>query len=399
MASYGVSFFPSHKKMKESPSKRQNREESSILCLVMDSHVVTFFVEVISHQLFARLSRCCKKFKGILAIFKTQKIDQLLALYASRTGEVDRLVGVSRAYRMFRDNQITESQYRTLYNTFYLNDCQRMLDLDKRDEYGSFMPWRFDAFSVWNPPVSCFRWSENSPVDQHLQSLKQIRYPDPLEIMPLNTTAFALELACQGYDLWILGRIVERRTGGYHAKTYVGKWNSLEDIDFWTVKQLCEKIPRLYQEFPDHIIQMLVNEEGNATWLQIPRLISVEKFVSLRTQPYELADILRLGFSAKEFSTVKTEFNMLPPVSVMAWLHSYNPYFLVDPEANHLRLAFVPIVRVLEAKESFRYVLTSGLAKGLLTRLKAEATSLAIDNVIANFKIFSTEEERLQFLY
>jgi hypothetical protein len=383
----------------DSPAKRQRMQESSIVHLVLNSMITSFFVESLSHQLFARLSRCCRNFRDTLAILKPQKVDQLLALYARRTGDLAQMVGVSRAYRMFRDNQITETQYRILYNTFYLKDNQPLLNLDSRTKDGYFITQLSHVATSWYPPVSCFRWSENFPTDKHFQSLKQIRYPYPLDLMPFGTSSFALELACQGYDLFILGRAIERRASPAYMKTHVGKWNSVEDVDFWTVKQLCERVPRLYDEFPDHILELLVNEHGNATWLQLPRLISVKTFVALRTQPYELADVLRLGFSPKEFSTVKVGFNLLPPVSVLAWLHADNPKFLFDIEANYLRLAFVPIARTLAAQASFRYVLTSGLAKGLLAKMKAEATTLAIGNVIRSFTDVSDESERLQFLY
>jgi hypothetical protein len=348
-------------KMEEPTAKRQRILDDSILSYVME---LPQFIESMSHQVFARLSRTCRTYRDQLTLYKELKIKQLLESYSMRTNEPHRAIGVSRAFRMFQDKQITEQQYRTLYNAFYAEDPQPLLDLDMRDEYNRL------KYRMVTPISSQYIGLEsNGPI---IRTLRRSRYPFPLELMPVEAAEYVLELAFQGHDLFTLGRATELKCQ-YPRRQFMSDFWSLEDIDFDATAKLLAHQPELYSDIPGYIYDLLVNEPNFTTSFRLSKqIINVDLFVSSRKRPYELKDVKLLGFSADTFAAAYADFRLIPPPSVLEWLHQNNPGFLIAPDSICLRRAFVRHDITEQNKSSFEYIRSAGLSEGLIRILEEE---------------------------
>lgn len=347
------------KKRVESLAKRQKNHDVSILAYAME---FPQFVESMSHQVFARLSRTCRTYRDRLALYKELKINQLLVSYSMRTGEPYRTYGVSRAFRMFQDKQITEQQYRTLYDAFYVDDPQPSLDLDMRDEYNR-LKYR-QATPIKSQHIGMV---ENGRI---ALTLRRSRYPFPLELLQIDAAEWVLELAFQGYDLFTLGRATELKCQ-YPRRQFMSDFWSLEDIDFDATAKLLAHQPELYSDIPGYIYDLLVNEPNFTTSFRLSKqIINVDLFVSSRKRPYELKDVKLLGFSADTFAAAYADFRLIPPPSVLEWLQQNNPGFLIAPKSTCLRRAFVRHDISEQNKASFEYIRSAGLSEGLIRMLE-----------------------------
>jgi hypothetical protein len=145
----------------------------------------------------------------------------------------------------------------------------------------------------------------------------------------------------------------------------------LEDIDFDTTAKLLVHRPQLYSDLPKYIYALLINEPNFTTLFRLSKqIITVESFVYSRNRPYELKDVKLLGFSADTFATAHADFRLVPPPSVLEWLHQNNPGFLTAPESTYLRQTFIHHDITEQNKASFEYIRSTGLSEGLIRMLE-----------------------------
>jgi hypothetical protein len=337
----------------EPSAKRQRKEELlSIFHLLMDSPVAKVFVGWIDYSQFGRLLRCCKSFKASFGVHTQNKINQLVeAVGHNPFYRIDR---IARLFRMYYDKQLTETQYRRAYNAFHLKFPNANIDVDTL-----FNPDNRTASGELIKQIP----TQRADIRTILEYIKFWRYPTPLDFLLPGSNA-EIELALQGYELPIIQKAALLRPPFNFGHNF-SYWHNLNDINFYTTNQLCQRYPQYYKRIPKNILNMLFNEPGGGSLRQIPGLISLKLFLDYRKYPYTLEDVKCLGFSANDFIAFDGHYFDTLPISVIEWIHQSNSKFLWESESLCMMLATANIVE----ESIYQYIADNDLLEDTITKL------------------------------
>jgi hypothetical protein len=257
---------------------------------------------------------------------------------------------------MYYDKQLTEASYRRAYSTIRI-----LIPNDSIDVVKLFNPDNRTTSGELIDPVPGAGQPRVDP--GYLQYIKVWRYPTPLDLLPKGSNA-ELELAFQGYELPITQKAVLLRPSFSFGHNF-SYWHNLNDINFYTTNQLCQRYPLYYDKFPKKILKMLFNEPGGGSLRQIPGLISLKLFLDYREYPYTLEDVKCLGFSANDFIAFDGHYLSTLPLSVIKWIHQSNSKFLWESKSLCMMLATANIVE----ESIYQYIADNDLLEDAITKL------------------------------
>lgn len=114
-------------------SKRQRTSPAFFFDLLADCG--NLFQVVCMHlpfQTFARLARVNTFYRKLIAEYTPAKIEEWLEIHSRETDHDEKVVYLSRANRMYVDNQITQSQFKQLQDTLFPNDLDLCRKITKK---------------------------------------------------------------------------------------------------------------------------------------------------------------------------------------------------------------------------------------------------------------------------
>lgn len=282
-------------------TKRQRTSPAFIFDLLAeDGNLFQVVCMHLPFQTFARLARVNTFYRKLIAEYTPAKIEEWLEIHSRETDHDEKVVYLSRANRMYVDNQITQFQFRQLQNTLFPDNPDLCRKINKK----------------WSPT----KWFDSERHSRYELRKLLIRSRPPDEV--LIRTNWNVTVACDttliyGYRPATVAYIFTELDGWTHECDI----DNPHDMDVSLFQKSC----------PDHILMsrftcvtirtIIYNTMDFALLRTMPYFFKLKKFLTYRNTPYTASMIAELG-SPKEYKVNLYRGDHFPPFELIKWLHT-----------------------------------------------------------------------------
>jgi hypothetical protein len=264
--------------------------------LAEDEYLFQIICMHLPFQTFAHLARVNTFYRKLMSVNTPAKIEQWLEIHSHETERNEKVVYLSRANRMYVDNQITKFQFNRLKVELFPNNPYTCGIIVKK----------------WSP----LQWFDNISSEYELKKLF-VRSRPPDEIILERTMGFTADcsttLLC-GYRPATIAHIF---AGHIHFCVI----DDRDDVDVSLFQKSC----------PDHILMSkltcaairtrIYNTMDFAVLRTMPYFFELRKFIVHRDKPYTVSMISELGTLSDYKSTLEYS-RYFPPCELIKWIHT-----------------------------------------------------------------------------
>lgn len=286
-------------------TKRQRTSPAFIFDLLAeDGNLFQVVCMHLPFQTFARLARVNTFYRKLIAEYTPAKIEEWLDIHSRETDHDEKVVYLSRANRMYVDNQITQSQFKQLQDTLFPDNPDLCLKIAKK----------------WSPT----KWFDFERHSRYELKKLLIRSRPPDEVLLRTNWNVTVEcditLLC-GYRPATVAYIFTERGNWTHECEI----DDPRDID----------VSLFQKSSPDHILMswficgtvcmIIYNTVDFALLRTMPYFFKLNKFIIYRNTPYTASMIAELG-SPCEYSAALCYGDHFPPFELIEWMHTSSEY-------------------------------------------------------------------------
>lgn len=278
-------------------SKRQRTSPAFIFDLLAeDGNLFQLVCMQLPFQTFARLARVNTFYRKLIAEYTPAKIEEWLDIHSRETNHDEKVVYLSRANRMYVDNQITQFQFKRLQDELFPNNLYICRKISKK----------------WAPT----KWFNNIESTHELKKLfTRSRPPDEILKNQMGFTVDCSTTLICGY---------RPATVAYFFTQHVHMCviDDHDAVDISLFQKSC----------PDHILmsrltctairRVIYNTVDFALLRTMPYFFKLRKFITYRDISYTASMISELGTPSDYKFALEYYSRYFPPYQLIIWLHT-----------------------------------------------------------------------------